>query len=458
MSDTIVALSSGSLPSGIAVIRISGPASHAVLEAVAGGVPAPRRASLRTIRDAAGLPIDRGLVLFFDAPGTATGEDLAELHLHGGRAVVAAALAAACAVPGVRLAVAGEFTRRAFEHGRIDLTEAEGLADLLAAETELQRRAAHAQAEGGLRTIYQDWMSRLTRMRALLEASFDFADEGDVGEEVGRDVLALAERLAVDMDVHLARAIRGELLREGFRVAIVGAPNAGKSSLLNALAEREVAIVTDVPGTTRDVLEVTLDLGGVPVRLSDTAGLRDAEDAVERIGIERARRAAAEADLVLMLSDGTRRLPELVAPARPTHGESGGAPGFWMQHIEGRKDSIRLSVRSKIDVAAAAGVAEADYDHAVSTVTGEGLADLLEHLGRIAAEAAGGPDALPLRARQRELVTEARALLQEIDASEPPEVVAEVLRRTSDRLGALTGVVSVEDLLGVIFSEFCIGK
>ncbi|MCW4115048.1 tRNA uridine-5-carboxymethylaminomethyl(34) synthesis GTPase MnmE [Aurantimonas sp. MSK8Z-1] len=459
MSDTIVALSSGSLPSGIAVIRISGPASHAVLEAVAGGVPAPRRASLRTIRDAAGLPIDRGLVLFFDAPGTATGEDLAELHLHGGRAVVAAALAAACAVPGVRLAVAGEFTRRAFEHGRIDLTEAEGLADLIAAETELQRRAAHAQADGGLRTIYQDWMSRLTRMRALLEASFDFADEGDVGEEVGRDVLALAERLAVDMDVHLARAIRGELLREGFRVAIVGAPNAGKSSLLNALAEREVAIVTDVPGTTRDVLEVTLDLGGVPVRLFDTAGLRDTEDAVERIGIERARKAAAEADLVLVLSDGTRRLPELGAPARSTHHEEpGGAPGFWMQDIEGRKDSIRLSVRSKIDVSAAAGVAEADYDHAVSTVTGEGLADLLEHLGRLAAEAAGGPDALPLRARQRELVTEARALLQEIDASEPPEVVAEVLRRTSDRLGALTGVVGVEDLLGVIFSEFCIGK
>lgn len=433
MSETIVALSSGSLPSGIAVLRMSGPAARTALETLAGPLPPVRRASLRSIRAGDGSLIDRGLVLLFEGPSTVTGEDLAEIHLHGGRAVVSACLEALTSLPGFRLAEAGEFTRRAFENGRIDLTEAEGLAELLSAETEGQRRQALTQSGGALRRLYESWMRRLVQARAHLEASFDFSDEGDVSADVAASVKPMLVVLIAEMDLHLASARRGEILRNGFKVVIAGPPNAGKSSLLNALAERDVAIVSDRPGTTRDLVEVRLDLGGIPVRVTDTAGLRETEDEIERTGIERAERAIADADLVLLLED---------AHARLTHVKQS-AP---LLRVQGKADL-------RPDDASSAALA-------VSAKTGFGLDRLILAITSAAKEATGDPsDVLPTRVRHREIVAAARAILADaLSAQNAEEVLAEDLRRTTDRLGALTGRVGVEDLLDVIFSEFCIGK
>ncbi len=447
MEDTIVALSSGALPAGVAVVRVSGPAARRVVERLAGAVPEPRRASLRRIRDEAGALLDRGLVLFFPGPDSATGEDLAEFHLHGGRATVARFVEAATSLPGLRLAEAGEFTRRAFVNGRIDLTEAEGLSDLLAAETERQRRAALLQAEGGSRRLFEEWGTRLLHARALIEASFDFSDEGDVGEGVDAGVRAEVAALAAEIDAHLRGAARGEILRDGFRVAIAGAPNAGKSSLLNALARREVAIVTPVPGTTRDVLEVTLDLAGLPVRLFDTAGLRETADPVEAIGIARAREAVERADLVLWLdaADGAETEAAAAALLHVKQGATGAPrPG--------------LRVRSKADLAGAP--PEGAHDLAISVRTGAGLDALLAVLAARADAAAGAADALPLQARHRAALVETRRALADFARAPDmlPEVAAEILRDAADRLGRLTGRTDVEDLLGVIFSRFCIGK
>ncbi|GGD01947.1 tRNA uridine-5-carboxymethylaminomethyl(34) synthesis GTPase MnmE [Aureimonas glaciei] len=435
-TETIVALSSGALPAGIAVVRISGPAAREAITALAGPLPPPRRAVLRRIRDAAGTEIDRGLVLFFEGPATVTGEDLAELHLHGGRAVVSACLDALTSLPGVRLAEAGEYTRRAFENGRIDLTEAEGLADLLAAETEAQHRQALAQAGGSLRALYEGWMRQLVEARAMLEASLDFADEGDVGEDATDAVAPTLAGLAAAMEAHLAGAHRGEILRDGFRVAIIGAPNVGKSSLLNALADRDVAIVSDIPGTTRDVIEVSLDLAGIRVRFADTAGLRETTDAIEAIGIGRAEAAAESADLVLLLQ-----------PA-----DAG------MIHVKpDERRGATLVVRTKIDLAP--GVRFGSGTLGVSTVTGEGMGALLDEIARSAREAAGDPaGVVPARARHREIVADALRLLAEARMAPAAELQAEALRQVTDRLGLLTGRVGVEDLLDVIFSAFCIGK
>ncbi|MCB8840562.1 tRNA uridine-5-carboxymethylaminomethyl(34) synthesis GTPase MnmE [Aurantimonas sp. VKM B-3413] len=475
-SDTIAALSSGALPSGVAVVRVSGPGARAALERVAGGVPPGRRASLRRFRDAAGETIDRGIALFFDGPQTATGEDIAEFHLHGGSAVVEATLAALTAIDGVRLAEAGEFTRRAFENGRIDLTEAEGLADLVAAETEGQRKAAVAQAGGLLRGLYGGWMERLTRIRAGIEASFDFSDEGDVGDTVGSDAKAAVAALLGEMRAHLERADRGEILRSGYKVAIVGAPNAGKSSLLNALVDREVAIVTEVPGTTRDVIEATLNLRGIPVRFSDTAGIRETSDEVEAIGIERAKAVMDEADLVLALVDAQTsghgplaRITDLLSHVK--HPMLLAADAALEDIAQGSARGRRkiLTIRTKMDRPAPRGLTARlgsewtnfKFDFAVSAKTGEGLPALVERIAELAKEAFGGAESgIPIRTRQRELVTDAVRILDEFverpDA--PAEVGAETLRRASNRLGALTGQIGVEDLLDVIFSEFCIGK
>ena len=309
----------------MAVIRISGPGVRFGLETLIGSVPEPRRATLRSIGRGSAKPIDRGLVLFFPAPESFTGEDVAELHVHGGRAVVAAVLAELAGFAGFRPAEAGEFTRRAFLNGRMDLTEVEGLADLIAAETEAQRRQAVRQAGGALRVLYDGWRERLVRARALIEAELDFADEDDIPASVSGGAFAEARAVGQEIAAHLADR-RGERLREGAEVVVLGPPNAGKSSLINAIAQRDVAIVAPEPGTTRDLIEVRLDLGGYPVTLVDTAGLRDAAGEVEREGIRRARVRAEGADVVLWLADLQRRVQARLRPPGCDPGRHQGRP------------------------------------------------------------------------------------------------------------------------------------
>src|SRR3990170_545420 len=299
-NDTIVAPASGAGRAAIAVIRIAGPRARAVLEAICDGVPEPRHASLRNIGPPRRSKLDRGLVLWFPGPASFTGEDMAELHVHGSRAVIREVVEAVLSLPGTRLAEPGEFARRTFENGKLDLTEVEGLADLISAETEAQRRQALAQAEGSLRALYEGWRRELLQAQALVEAGLDFADEGDVVADVSLKADAIVAGLLAAISRHLADR-SGERLRDGLRVVIAGPPNAGKSSLLNALAKRDVAIVSEEAGTTRDVIEVHLDLGGLPVILSDTAGIREAQGKVEAAGIDRALARAEAADLVLWL-------------------------------------------------------------------------------------------------------------------------------------------------------------
>src|SRR5476651_2120602 len=315
---TIFALSSGRPPAAIAVIRISGPRAGAALEALGVKVPSPRKAALARIRDANNEIIDEALALWFPAPHSETGEDVTELQLHGGRAVIAAVLDALARLDGLRPAEAGEFTRRAFENGKLDLTAVEGLADLVAAETEGQRRQAFRQLKGLLGNRAETWRQRLIQALALVEARIDFSDEADVPQDLLAPALAMTRSLADEIAGALADGGRGERLREGLVVAIAGPPNAGKSTLLNRIARREAAIVSPYAGTTRDVIEVHLDLGGLPVTLLDTAGIRETEDPVEREGVRRARERAASADLVLWVADASEAdsLPVIPGPAR----------------------------------------------------------------------------------------------------------------------------------------------
>ncbi|WP_183857601.1 tRNA uridine-5-carboxymethylaminomethyl(34) synthesis GTPase MnmE [Prosthecomicrobium pneumaticum] len=443
---TIFALSSGAPPAGVAVIRVSGEGVRFGLETIIGPLPPPRRAALRPIRDPrTGELLDAGLVLFFPGPHSFTGEDVAELQIHGGRAVVAAVLDTLGGLPGFAPAEAGAFTRRAFENGRLDLTEVEGLADLVQAETAWQRRLARAQAGGALRSLYDGWRSRLIRARALIEAELDFPDEEDVPGSVSERVWADIAVLSTEVEVHLARAEWGERARSGFEIVLLGPPNAGKSSLLNALAGRDVAIVTDEPGTTRDLIEVRLDLAGYPVTLVDTAGLRQATGRVEEEGIRRALARGARADLLLRLDPADemvqpRSAPDGVAPEGPP----------------------ALRIASKADVI------DSDSKHflreagsmPVSSTTGEGLDDLIRAIGRALGVAEPPPDlALPNRARHRAGLL---ALSESLQAARKSglalELRAEELRRAGDALGRLTGRIDVEDMLDVIFREFCIGK
>lgn len=434
--DTIFALSSGALPSGVAIIRLSGPQVQSGLQTLVGNVPPPRRAVLRDIRADDRELLDRGLVLFFPGPNSFTGEDCAELQIHGGRAVVSAILNHLASLDGFRHAEAGDFTRRAFLNGKMDLSGAEALADLIAAETETQRKLAIQNTSGRQRQLYDYWRMTLLKARAFIEAELDFADEDDVPGSVSQRVWENMRTLAATLRSHIAGYAAAEIIREGFRVVLIGAPNAGKSSLLNALARREVAIVTDIPGTTRDLVEVTLDVRGLKVIVTDTAGIRETDDVVEKLGVERAHGAARAADLVIHLVPADASDMDRVNPLN--------------------EDNNRIVVTSKCDV----GRVGRDT-LAVSAVTGEGLEELLDLISsRAAASLALAESTIPTRLRHKSHLSDCVSCIDVAVSRDdlPLELRAEELRRAAEHLGRITGTTDVEDLLGVIFSEFCIGK
>jgi tRNA modification GTPase len=425
MTDTIYALSSGAAPAAIAVIRVSGPDAASAMLALAGKVPPPRRAVTATLRGADETLLDQALVLWLPGPGTATGEDSAEFHLHGGRAVIAAVEAALATVPGLRPAQAGEFTRRAFANGRIDLAEAEGLADLLAAETELQRQSALALAGGAVSRTVDDWRIRVLQLSARVEAVLDFSEDDDIGGlDAGfvPDLSALTAELAE----WLTRP-RAEVLREGFRVVLAGPPNAGKSTLFNALVEAEAAITSPIPGTTRDVVTRPVALDGVPFLFLDTAGLRPVTaDPIEQTGIDRARGELTRADLVLWLG------PDAECP-----------PGAW--NIEAQADRADHP-------------AKANPRHRLSAVTGQGLPALRQDLIATARAALPRPGDAALNQRQHRLLAEAHESLAAAARFADPLLIAESLRLARVAFDSLLGRTTTEDMLDALFGRFCIGK
>jgi tRNA modification GTPase len=443
---TIFALSTGRPPSAIAIVRVSGPRAGAVLRAISGKMPMPRRATRALLRDAKQQPIDDAVTLWFPGPASFTGEDVAELHVHGGRAVLAAVVAALSEFDEARAAEPGEFTRRAFENGKLDLTEAEGLDDLIHADTDRQRRQALRQLKGLLGHKARDWRNQLIEASALIEAGLDFSDEGDVPGELISPALAKVKALLGEIEDVLAAQGRSERLREGLVVAIAGPPNVGKSTLVNQLARRDVAIVSPYAGTTRDVIEVQLDLDGYPVTVVDTAGIRETMDPVEQEGVRRARARVSEADLVLWMSD----------PEHETEPDDSEAP-VWR-------------VRNKIDLvergatATPVGVFPSEtrassFD--ISASRGDGIGELLAGIAAFAQDALGSDEgALITRERQRALLVDtAAALHRSIESMKKgEELAAEDLRSASFSLGRLLGRVDVEHILDVIFSQFCIGK
>ena len=448
---TIFALSSGRPPSAIAVIRISGPQACTALERLIGRVPDARKAALARVCDPEnGEAIDEALALWFPAPHSETGEDVAELQLHGGQAVIAAVLKALGTVAGCRLAEPGEFTRRAFENGKLDLTAVEALGDLIFAETSAQCRQAFRQLKGLIGDRAEAWRGRLIEALALVEARIDFSDEADVPEDLIAPAAAIARSLRDEIAAALADGRRGERLRDGLVVAIAGPPNAGKSTLFNRLARREAAIVSPYAGTTRDVIEVHLDLDGYPLTILDTAGIRGSCEPVEQEGIRRARARAAEADLVLWVTDvsaGGRMGTEM---AQLKEG-----PPHWL--IQNKIDLLRSApAQSKKD--------EHEFIFSLSATECEGLEELIAALAQFATDLfAGGENAVVTRARHREMLEQAvaaldRAVAEGADASPREELIAEELRQASSALGRLTGRVDVEDVLDKIFRDFCIGK
>jgi tRNA modification GTPase len=438
MTDTIYALASGGGRAGVAVYRLSGAKVGSVLQALLGkSLPPPRHASLARILDERGEGIDDGLVLWFPAPASFTGEDVAELHLHGGRAV-ARALFARLAELGLRPAEAGEFSRRAFANGKLDLTRAEAIADLVDAETDAQRKQALRQMEGGLARLVEGWRSELVAAQALMEAEIDFSDEGlptGLLDQVAVKVAGLKHSLAA----HLGDDHRGERLRDGIHIAILGAPNAGKSSLLNRLAGREAAIVSAHAGTTRDVVEVHLDLGGLPVVVADTAGLREAACDIEAEGIRRALAKAESADLKLAVF-GPDHLDEATLAVI---------------------DDATLVVMNKRDLATAAPPTHIKTRpvFAISARHGDGVEDLVAALARAVGDRfTGGNDPVLTRARHRAAVEQGLAALARCDLAGPPELAAEDLRLAARALGRITGAIDSEEILDAIFRDFCIGK
>jgi tRNA modification GTPase len=429
--DTIFALASGRPPAAIAIVRVSGPAAHEAGRLIAGELPPARQAALRPLRHPHScLLLDHGLVLRFDAPASATGEDVVEFHIHGGRAVGDAMLDAVASLSRperpVRLAAPGEFTRRALENGRIDLTEAEGLADLIEAETETQRRAAMTLAEGGLRAQIERWQEQLLSLAARAEAAIDYAEED---EHTPVDALCSdCGALAIELEQWLARP-RMEPLKDGVRVVVAGPPNSGKSSLVNAIAGSERAIVTDIPGTTRDHIEVPLALGGIPLVLTDTAGLRESSEPVERIGVKRSHGLIAASDILLWL------------------GEPGDAPPH----------PRLVKVHAKCDLPGRADGPAGSLP--VSAMTGSGLAQLLEQVRALASALLPTEDAIALNRRQAAHLTEAHdAMARAATSGADIVTVAEDLRLARNAFDRLTGRASVENVLDALFSRFCLGK
>jgi tRNA modification GTPase len=492
--ETIYALSSGRPPAAIAVVRISGSRAGAALKALMGRIPDPRRAALARVRGRDGEAIDQALALWFPGPHSETGEDVAELQLHGGHAVVAAVFAALAQVDGLRPAEAGEFTRRAFENGKLDLTAVEGLADLVKAETEGQRRQAFRQMAGALRDRSENWRSQLIQALALVEARIDFSDEADVPQDLVAPALQIARSLEGDIASVLAEGKRGERLREGVVVAIAGPPNAGKSALLNRIAKREVAIVSPFAGTTRDVIEVHLDLHGLPVTLLDTAGIRETDDPVEREGVQRARARAAAADLILWVIEAA----DAEKPARSSDDGEIGRVSQLSSNENWRKPV--WFIRNKIDLQQGVtqrsehkiqskGKSERDVrvnkplknvvknaltekneieftfrelEFDISAKTGEGIDTLLDALAQHAKSFLAGTESnLVTRVRHRLALEDTRAALLRTlapELSSREDLLAEELRLASRALGRLTGRVDVDDILDVIFRDFCIGK
>jgi tRNA modification GTPase len=443
---TIFALSSGRPPAAIAVVRVSGSKARAVLEKLTGRLPEPRKAKLVRVRDpATGDVLDEALVLWFPAPQSETGEDVAELQLHGGPAVIAGVLDALGKIEGCRIAEAGEFTRRAFENGKLDLTAVEGLADLIAAETPAQRRQAFRQLKGLIGDRAEGWRKRLVEALALVEARIDFSDEADVPEDLIKPALHAAQQLRDEIASVLADGRRGERLRDGLVVAIAGPPNAGKSTLLNRLARREAAIVSPYAGTTRDVIEVHLDLDGYPVTLLDTAGIRDGIDPVEQEGVRRARARAAEADLVLWLVDAAGDKNDRDGSI------SVGGTNRWV--IGNKADLVPEELGGT--------KSEAQFNYLISAQAGEGMDRLLADLSAYAREYfAGAESGIVTRLRHRDALKRTVVSLDRAlnEAGAHEELIAEELRAAATTLGRLTGRVDVEDILDVIFRDFCIGK
>jgi len=431
-SDTIFALSSGRGRAGVAVVRISGPAAGIALQRLAGPeLSRPRKAALRKIATPNGESIDDGLVLWFPAPASFTGEDVAEFHVHGGRAIVEALLGSLGEISGLRPADPGEFTRRAVENGKFDLTQAEALVDLINAETEAQRRQALRQYDGALGDLYEGWRAALIRAAAWIEAEIDFSDE-EVPEDVVSQARMQVTEIAAEIRCHLNDARRGEILRDGFRLTVIGPPNSGKSSLINALARRDVAIVSEIAGTTRDVLEVHLDLDGYPVTVADTAGLREPTDRIEAEGVRRALAKADAADAVLLLLDATN--PAAGVPNLP--------------------QEPALIVWNKADIAS-----PPENAVSASALTGTGIKEILANIGNIVRQLleTSGTPALT-RERHRHAAERAAEALERSRIIVAPELAAEEVRFAMHELGRITGRIDVEELLDVVFQDFCIGK
>lgn len=428
--DTIFALGTGAGRAAIAIIRISGPGAGEAVKALAGKLPPPRQASFAILRDPkTGEMLDRGIALFFPGPASSTGEDYAELQLHGGRAVVDGVLAALHRLPGLRAAESGEFARRSFANGKLDLSQTEALADLVDAQTEAQRRQALRVAGGALRRKVEGWRASLVESLALVEAELDFSDEADVGVFSPARLGALLSPLAEDMRAALQLAPASERMRDGFLVMILGRPNVGKSTLINALTRRDLAIVSPIPGTTRDMIEAHLDIGGLPVTLIDTAGLREAADAIERIGVDRTLARVETADLALWLSDSAET---------PPHNDI---------------EMIRVATKADLTPAPEGAIG-------VCALSGEGLETLAAAIGAQARARLGdGAASLIVRERHRRALEQAIESIDVVLAGgEALELQAEELRRASAALGRIVGAVDVEEILDAVFSRFCIGK